>query len=256
MSNLKVNAGDKLSATKWNALVDRVAGGAAGNVAGLGLPGRVEAEVYNDSGRNYDLGEVIHVSDFEGPSEAHEATRALLLTGELPVWHTKIANLAVTAEPIPDEEFGIVVLYGLCVIAVTSTGDDDYLMINPTTVHKMTAATSGIARQLGRVDDDYVIGIMGDRQIFWRYEMTEDSQAPNTTECKLIGLDGTTEHAATIDLTDDESYMDNQVTKTPARVTTPGTSFMRFRRRADESSRVQLLRLPGQAALSTGQLDR
>ena len=212
MSDLKVSSGDPIRAKDWNRIVDLVTGSQSGGTAAVGSMSQVLARVSNDSGRDYDIGEILQLDGFTGPtaSPPYEAISSLLYSADQPTWHTAISMPAVAAEPIPDGETGVAVVFGQCVIAVTSTATGDYVMTDSTTTYAGTLSTGGFARFLGRIDDDFVLGCIGHGSNLWRYKLTQASQAPAVTTAKLVDLAGT-DYATAVNISDPLSLMDDQV---------------------------------------------
>tara|TARA_A100001391_G_scaffold145882_2_gene103494 strand:+ start:275 stop:982 length:708 start_codon:yes stop_codon:yes gene_type:complete len=214
MSDLKVRAGDPIQAGKWNRVVDRLENTTSGNAAGSFSMSRVECLIKNASGNNRDIGELLAIDSFDGPdgSNIYEIPKSVVYSCIDPVWHTSISRLVVLAEPIPDEGYGRAVLSGQCVVRLSS-GDDtkQYVMIDPDAVNECIASTAGIGRLLAKFDEgDFALVKFRDGADLWRYELTEDSNAPSTTTAKLVTLGGT-DFADEIDLSDPLSLMDNQI---------------------------------------------
>jgi hypothetical protein len=167
--------------------------------------------VKNSSGRDYGVGEAFQIDSYRGPADKYEVEQSPLVNCIEPTWHTAIDKIVIAAEPIPDTEFGIAVVAGVCVIKAPSAGSDSFVMINPSTTYEMKGGgESGIAKVLAEIDTDYVLANFGERQNLWSYELTQDSRAPSATSAKLLNLDGT-EYASTITLTDPDGLMDDQV---------------------------------------------
>ena len=209
MADLKVSSGDPIKAADWNRIVDLVSVSSSGNPAAVGGMSRVAAQVVNDSGRDYDLGEIMQLDGFAGPTAEppYEAISSILYSADQPTWHTAISMPAVAAEPIPDGEQGVVVLFGQCVIAVSNTATDDSVMIDATTTYQGKVSSGGIAKYLGRIDDDYVVACLGWHSRLWRYKLTQASQAPSVTTANLVDLGGT-QFATSINLSDPLSIGD------------------------------------------------
>lgn len=214
MSDLKVKKGDNLSAEMWNSVVDRLPGSESGfGVGGSGFS-RVECVALNDSGSDREIGELLVVDSYSGPSGAvYDIESGPLLTCNNPTWHTDISRVVVLSEPIADGDYGRVVLSGFCIIRLSAgAATDNFLMIDPANVNQMKGTTSGIARLIGFQDiggDKYALANFRDESNVWHYELTQASQAPSDTTAKLVDLAGT-EYAASINLSDPKSYMDDQ----------------------------------------------
>lgn len=209
MNELKVMQGDPLSASKWNRLVDRTKNDSAGAPAALAFMSRVECMIRNDSGADRDIGECLVIDDYDGPTatDLYSIPGNVELSCIAPVWHTNVSRLVILAEPIPDGEAGVAVLSGHCL--AKASGDDDFVMLDPTDTNVFKSATSGIARTIARVDSDYALINFRDSCDWWQYELTQASQAPSATTAKLIGRDGV-EFASSINLSDPLSLMDDQ----------------------------------------------
>jgi hypothetical protein len=119
--DLKAKAGDPITATFMNRIIDRLPTEASGfGVGGLGMS-RTMVRVSNSSGANRDVGEILALSAFGGSTaSAFDANDSLELVGSAPVWHTSIDTIGVCAEPIPTGEQGIVVVSGLCLVKLTA----------------------------------------------------------------------------------------------------------------------------------------
>lgn len=215
MSNLKLRPGDQILASKWNGIVDRLPSTRQGNPAGSRLLNRVEVRVKNDTANNRDIGEVMAISSFDGPtgSVIFEILDNAVYKCVSPVWHTSIARLVILAEPIPAGEIGIAVLSGHCIVSLTSGADtDQFVMIDPSSLNKCKGTTSGIGRLLAKLSGgNYGLINFRDECTLWRYELTQASQAPAVTTAKLVDQAGNTFHT-TMNLSDPLSLMDDQVT--------------------------------------------
>ena len=201
MSNLKVNVGDPVRASSWNSLVDRVEQSQAGFGALASSINPSSIVVTNNSGRDYEVGEAMAIETYDGPTEPLEVSDGLRVICGLPIWHSNIARIAIAAESIPDQELGIAVVAGICIIKVADESVREYVMIDPATPTQCKFATGGIAKVITEVNATHVIANMGDRSNLWRYELTEANQSPGDTDAKLVSLDGA-EFTASIDLSD------------------------------------------------------
>lgn len=212
MSDLKVRKGEPVYAEGWNKLVDRVELSTQGSPASLSALPAWTVQVNNGSGRDFDLGEVFYVDGYDGPTDRYNIAGDFELDVITPIWHTKIANPLVAAEPIPNGERGLAVLSGLCILSVDSTSTGTHAMIDPANPEKCKLASGGFAAVLRRVDTSLALAVVGKVQPLWRYKLTEDSLAPSTTTAELYTLDGTKYSTTTIELSDPDQLMDDQVT--------------------------------------------
>lgn len=214
MSDLKARSGQPITARKWNMVVDRLDSRTAGSAAGGFGMSRVECFIKNTSGNNRDIGEVLAIDSWDGPDGANvfEVPTNVAYTAVDPVWHTSISRLVILAEPVPADGYGRAVLSGHCVVSLSAgSGSVQYVMLDPTAINQLKGATGGVGRLLAKLSGgDYGMINFRDDSDLWRYEMTQASQAPATTTAKLLGIDGT-EFAASINLTDPENLMDDQV---------------------------------------------
>lgn len=203
MDEYKVEPGSPLSAKKHNRLVDLVVARTDGTGASPYKIQRNTAIVKNSSGRDYGIGQILQLTGFLGPTgnSPFEAVTNIVHDTDQPTWHTAIDNLCVTAEPIPDGEYGLAVLSGQCVINTSNSSADRWLMVDESTTYQGKVGTGGIARVLGRIDDDYVVADLGATQSLWRYELSEDSLTPNDTTAKLHDL-ANLEFATAVEISD------------------------------------------------------
>ena len=185
-------------------VVDRLDESQAGLAAGIASMSRVECDVLNSSGRNYDLGEAMQISGYDGPdgTDPYDIPGSIEYTCIEPVWHSDIDNIVIAAEPIPDGERGRVVLSGHCVIKAFGPETGRYAMIDPATPYQMLVSQSGIARVCHRISTSYLLCMLGLGSSLWRYKLTEASLASATTTAKLVRLDVTEYSATTVELSD------------------------------------------------------
>jgi len=152
-----------------------------------------------------------------------------------PAWHTAIDNLVPVTENVPSSSavdkadggawHGMAATTAMLRVRLgASPPTDRYLMLDPYGAyspaggnHVMRTSDAGvwkiIAIDLESSSSDGLRSALVDMRIgqpLWRYELTEDSQAPATTKAKLIRLDGD-EFAPEIDLSDPLSLMDDQL---------------------------------------------
>lgn len=210
MSDLKAKAGDPIRAKDWNRIVDIVSASTIGSSAAIASMSRNLVPVLNDSGRDYDIGEFFTVSSYSGPADTdlYEVPASIEYVCDQPTWHTDIANLLVSAEPIPDGERGLAVVSGHCLIKVTNTTVGSCVMPDPATAYQGKVGSSGVASVMARPGDGLVIAILGDKQPLWRYKLTQASQAPSVTTAKLYTLGGTEFSTTEFNLSDPLSVGD------------------------------------------------
>lgn len=216
-------------AAKWNKVIDRLESRTAGAAAGGFAMSRVECAIKNTSGNNREIGEVLAIDGWDGPDGANpfEIPVNVVYTCIDPVWHTSISRLVILAEPIPDDGYGTAVLSGHCMAALSSgTSSDQYVMLDPSNVNKLKGTTGGVGRLLAKLSGgNYGLVNFRDASNLWRYEMTQASQAPAVTTAKLLDLAGT-QFAASINLTDPDSLMDDQVIADKGWCTHAGNLFI------------------------------
>lgn len=217
MTILKVKRGDRITATRWNQLVDRLPGSESGFGASLGSVSRVLALVRNDSGQDIDIGEALAIDDYDGPDDTaiYDVPWAAEFVGVLPVWHTKISRIAIAAAPVPDGDRGPFVLSGMCLVRIeTYRSADEFVMIDPASPYRFSTGGAGLGRILAPIpseeDTQYAMINFRDGDNLWIYELTEDSQAPSDTDAKLFTLSGT-EFTSSINLSDPLGIMDDQI---------------------------------------------
>ncbi|QDT07790.1 hypothetical protein K227x_62180 [Rubripirellula lacrimiformis] len=214
MSDLKAKPDEPVAAGKWNRVIDRLESSEAGFGAGGFGMSRVECQIKNSSGSNRDIGEVLAIDSWDGPdgSNVFEIPTSVVYDCVDPVWHTSISRLVILAEPIPDDGYGLAVISGHCLVSLSAgSGSDSFVMLDPSSLNEMKGSTSGVGRLLAKLSGgDYGLINFRDECARWRYELTEDSQAPAVTTAKLVDRSGTVFHSA-INLSDPLSLMDDQV---------------------------------------------
>lgn len=222
MSDLRVSEGDKLSAGKWNGIVDRLPSTVQGFGAGQLSMHRNEITILNNSGNDRDIGECLVVDSYDGPSSSkiYNIPGNAELVCVDPVWHTSIAKLVILAEPIPDGKRGVAVVSGECIIKLSSSDPTHpFVMLDPENINKCKTSWSGIARVHELIlgddpeDDDeivYALANFRDECNRWKYELTEDSQTPATTTAKLLDRRNVEFTTEPINLSDIDGLMDDQ----------------------------------------------
>ena len=233
MSDLKRTKGDALTATLWNKVVDRLEESRAGFPFLQELALRVARNssviaVNNTSGTDRDVGDVMRLAAWDGPTSFRDAPENLALTIGSPTWHTEINNLCVIVTPTPNGERGLAVANGCCVARMSSNTSDDYVMIDPASTNEVKATDAGIASLLGILPGTsapyYGTINLGDQQRLWRYRLNEDSQAPAVTDADLMSLGGV-EFSNDINLSDPLSYMADQVSGNTGMCIQTGNKF-------------------------------
>jgi hypothetical protein len=210
---LKRSKGDVLTAEAWNSMIERLPEAASGSPASFGFVNRSLVRVKNTSGTNREMGELLQISSYTGPTDnALNVPGNMAFSAGVLTWHTAIARAVVCAEPIPNNEYGAAVISGVCIVKVPSIVDNQFLMIDPATTKQCKASTSGVAKCLGVAGTNHAIAVWGMGQYLWRYELTENSLSPSDTTAKLLDLGGTNLSVGqTIELSDPDSLMDDQV---------------------------------------------
>lgn len=214
MANLKATKGAAISARKWNQLVDRLPEEAIGfGVGGFRL-NQTAVQVVNDSGADRDVGEVIVLSDFDGPtSDIYDAINTPMFTAEQSSWHTSIASMGVFLEPVPGGERGMVAISGLAMVKLSAAPDADHthVFIDDQTTTVCRPSYSGVGKILATLSvsgSEYAMVSIGDCQNLWRYELLQDSVAPAPTNATLQDRRGNA--CGTISLRDPLALMSDQ----------------------------------------------
>ena len=214
MSDLKAIRGEAVTAEKWNRLADRLPETLYGFSAGGFAMNRVQCLVKNTSGNDRDIGEFLAIDSWDGPdgSAIYEVPKNVVYQANDPAWHSSISRLVVLAEPIPNEQVGLAVLSGHCVAKLSSGSvDEDFVMLDPASINEAKSSDTGIARLEKKLSGgNYGLIVFRDSSRLWRYQLTEDSQAPATSAAKLLKLNGT-EFAPSIDLSDPTELMEDQI---------------------------------------------
>lgn len=213
--DLKAKAGDPITATFMNRIIDRL----PANADGFGVPGaglsQTAVQVVNNSGANRELGDLLVLSNFGGSTASEfDALDSLELGGGAPIWHSSIDSIGVCAEPIPSGERGRVIVSGLCLVKISAaiTVGHTHVFVDPTTTTSAKTSYSGFAKILSAVSipsNEMALVILGQEQNLWRYECTTASLAPSSTSVTLKDRRGNT--YGTVDLLDPLSLMSDQV---------------------------------------------
>ena len=218
MADLKVKAGDPVSAKAWNQVVDLLPVNSAGFGSSLNSIPRLLITVKNVSGANRDIGEILTIGDWAGTPGATEPYTVIgssAWEANVITWPTGIGKVCVLAEPIPNNERGLAVIYGPCLVKMKASETDTnkpYVFFDVSDPKQCVTADAGIARILHKfASQDYAVVVMGDRQIFFRYALTQVSQAPLATTATLKTMSGTAITNASVSIDDPLSLMDDQV---------------------------------------------
>ncbi|MEO1529717.1 MAG: hypothetical protein AAFX06_30230 [Planctomycetota bacterium] len=228
MSLNKVSVGESLKASAHNELIERVNRQTAGNTAGKPLLGSSTLLVQNNTGRAILTGESVAIESWTGPTtgDIEDIAANVSLRVEATTWTTGVIGTAqigttlvvggtpgnhgkivVAAEPIPANEFGLVITSGNCMMKVSTTDDGGYLMIDPDDPKQFRATTGGVARFISRINNDYVLGDLWNLDgNLWRYRLLGDANGPDDTEIELRELSGNV-YASSTSLSDPLSML-------------------------------------------------
>ncbi|QDV44364.1 hypothetical protein Enr13x_42290 [Stieleria neptunia] len=160
----------------------------------------------NISGEDYEIGEAVVWDDVLSVTDAddfnpREALVDFVCEADRPTWHDSVASLGIVLDDTPDDDFGRVVIGGAAVVRLSDATDGAYAFIDPSTPERWKLSASSGYKVIDKINDDWAVVNLSSFQPLWRYELTQDSQAPSTATAKLIALDGT-EFAASINLSD------------------------------------------------------
>jgi len=191
------------SATVWRDLLamrkwwkSRRGGTSLGTSTGRDREGGIY--VRNDYGRDLRIGELVQCDSTTQPADSalNEAYAiSPIIHGDYPTWHTNIGNIVVANSAVedgalfrlPNKNWATV----RCAGQIGSSGL--YVMPDPDFPHRALRCSSGIFRVIGYdATNDLATVRIGQSQPLWRYELTQDSQAPNDTTATLKTLDGAT----------------------------------------------------------------
>lgn len=181
--NLKVRAGDPLSAKLWNRTIDRIAAGRNGYGGAIDLYGQNLIPYVVEQPNGVEMGELVHIKGFDGKVDndnPHDLGAQLRFQGDVPAWYTKSTRIAVAAEPGKKDEqlFGCV--NGLALVKIKRVeGETEkrFVQVDPEEPNRARKATGGFAKILFEYGDDYVLVVMGERQNIWKYTLTQDVSA-------------------------------------------------------------------------------
>ena len=193
-ANLKVKAGDPLSAKLWNRTIDRIAAGRNGYGGAIDLYGQnLIPYVVEESLDEVDMGNLIHISGFDGrqnDDEIYDLAAQLRFKGKQPDWSTFISRICVAAEPAKAGDQVFACISGLALVKVSShRAGKRFVQIDPDdpTVAKMS--TGGFAKVLFEYGESHCLVNMGERQNIWKYELQGDVNAgAQEAQIKLMEL--------------------------------------------------------------------
>lgn len=163
--------------------------------------------IKNNTGRNVTAGEFLQVAAMtQSPDTSLDigTNYTPILTATQPTWHTAVDNLVISDGPILKDEFfpyqprpfGIV----SCTGAVGS--NNRFVSPQPGNTKYGIRASSGLFRVLGYDSSTgFAIVDLGKSQTLWRYELSENSMVPATTQAKLLTLNNE-DMSAVIHVTD------------------------------------------------------
>jgi hypothetical protein len=163
--------------------------------------------ITNASGAAREAGEVLQIEAMPQPAsgivESFHQSPAMEAT--TPVWHSAIDKLFVLTTATPNNQM---VAYQprdwVSVKCTAGDAGDRYVMIDPANPTRFKTSDAGLYRILEYdVNHDIAVVDLMHSQPLWRYELKEDSNAPATTNAKLLRLDGV-EYASQINLSDSE----------------------------------------------------
>ena len=127
-----------------------------------------------------------------------------------PVWHSNIDNAVVMQRSVNADWASTVGSAKYITVDLDATdAGKQWAMIDPDDPTTLKAATGGIFKVMKGYAGSRALLDTQQSQRIWRYELNENSQAPATTDAKLVNLDGTT-FATSINLSDPLSLMDDQ----------------------------------------------
>jgi len=218
VADLKVKAGDPVSAKAWNQVIDLLPVSSAGFGSSLNAIPQLLITIKNVSGAARDIGEILTLGDWDGATDATEPYTVIgssAWEADVISWPTGSGKVCVVAEPIPDDERGLAVIYGPCLVKMKASETDTnkpYVFFDVSDPKQCVTADAGIARILHKfASEDYAVVVMGDRQMFFRYALTQDSQAPSATTATLKTMTGTAITNASVSIDDPLSWMADQV---------------------------------------------
>lgn len=239
MSDLKVNEGEPLSATKHNRLADRAERSTAGFAAGRDGMSGTSVKVRNETGGNISTGELLSIKQgvggYVGPGgdAGLSATKrgAIILPCELPTWHSKISRVLVAAGPIPDGGTGEAFVSGICIARCDGAfvAPFTHAMIDGSNPKVFRVSTGGVARILSSLPGAPSMKVinLGDGQPLFHYRLLADSAAPANTNATLVNTNGNDFGATstTIELSDVLRLTGDQKVNETGQCTLVGNTF-------------------------------
>lgn len=217
-NRLKVRAGEALSASKHNRIVDALPQRSQGGPAAASILSAVRFEGVNTTGGIASMGHLMAFKDSQSTpaiGDPVEVGDELLPEMVAVSWHDTISRIAVAAEPIPADEAGQFILFGQCVIQSYAgndpIGSKPFAMIDPVRPWLFKPADAGIARVLYQIDDTTAVASFRDGNDHWMYELTEDAKFPDPTSAILLNYDKSTWDTTEISLSDPLGLMDDQL---------------------------------------------
>lgn len=207
----------------WSDIVDLINAYKTGRLDPVGYEPDRERLIHLENTSGYDrmAGVLQQIDPFTEPDEATEDLFIESPVGETsdPVWHTAIDNLVVVPSDVLENGVFSYPSLSWAVVVVTDQVDvdDRWVMVDPAEPTKMKTADAGIYRIIGYVGEGEdtekrAIVDLTQSQTLWRYELTDDSNAPDATDAKLLRLDGTEFSSGSVtEISDPDGLMDDQV---------------------------------------------
>ena len=188
--NLKVSAGDNLSANRWNRVIDRLPENQSGTGTSVGTL-RQEI-VFGKAINDVALGEVRGLGDFYGdPATPFDIGDGDIVDLAEPIFPTTCHMLLVPRQPINSDEIGPAVYDGGVLVRFreeTTQPQGNYCFPDPVDPTYMKRSTSGYKISTV-VSTDYSVASMGDVQQIWKFELLDNYTGAATALCKLLTLD-------------------------------------------------------------------
>lgn len=194
-ANLKVKAGDPLSAKLWNRTIDRIAAGRNGYGGAIDLYGQSLIPYRVESTGGVEMGDLITINGFDGHEDnenPHDLGAQLAFVGKTPIWTSSITRVAVAAEPAKKGEQVFACISGLALVKVKQQFPDKrFVQVDPDDPKQARQATGGFAKVLFEYGQDWCLVDMGERQNIWVYELRENvDEGASTAQIKLKEMTG------------------------------------------------------------------